>query len=117
MGDRSSDASALLGMDGFVVLSQIEEDGELYVLVETTATVAGRRGFTPGRGRATTGGSARCRWTRVLRAHWIDGGDRCRVAGGGGGACARGRASGHDDEPAADDRPGRPDGFIPHKLN
>ncbi len=41
MGDRSSDASALLGMDGFVVLSQVEEDGELYVLVETTATVAG----------------------------------------------------------------------------
>jgi len=41
MGDRSRDASALLGMDGFVVLSQSEEDGELYVLVETTATVAG----------------------------------------------------------------------------
>jgi transposase len=41
MGDRSGDANALLGMDGFVVLSQVEEDGELYVLVETTATVAG----------------------------------------------------------------------------
>ena len=41
MGDRSSDASALLGMEGFVVLSQSEGDGELYVLVETTATVAG----------------------------------------------------------------------------
>ncbi len=41
MGDRSSDASALLGMDGFVVLAQSEEDRELYVLVETTATVAG----------------------------------------------------------------------------
>jgi len=41
MGDRSRDASALLGMEGFVVLSQSEEDGELYVLVETTANVAG----------------------------------------------------------------------------
>ena len=41
MGDRSSDASARLGMEGFVVLSQSEGDGELYVLVETTATVAG----------------------------------------------------------------------------
>jgi len=41
MGDRRRDASALLGMEGFVVLSQSEEDGELYVLVETTATVAG----------------------------------------------------------------------------
>jgi len=41
MGDRSGDASALLGMDGFVVHSQTEEDGELWVLVETTADVAG----------------------------------------------------------------------------
>ena len=41
MGDRSADASALLGMEGFVVLSQTEEDGECWVLVETTADVAG----------------------------------------------------------------------------
>ncbi len=41
MGDRSSSASALLGMEGFVVLSQSEGDGELWVLVETTADVAG----------------------------------------------------------------------------
>jgi len=41
MGDRSSDASALLGMAGFVVLSQTEDDGELWILVETTADVAG----------------------------------------------------------------------------
>ena len=41
MDDRSGDASALLGMDGFVVLSQTEEDGEVWVLVETTAGVAG----------------------------------------------------------------------------
>jgi len=41
MSDRSGDASALLGMEGFVVLSQTEEDGELWVLVETTADVAG----------------------------------------------------------------------------
>ncbi len=41
MGDRSGDASALLGMEGFVVLSQTEEDGECWVLVETTRDVAG----------------------------------------------------------------------------
>lgn len=41
MGDRSSDAGELLGMHGLVVLSQTEEDGELWVLVETTADVAG----------------------------------------------------------------------------
>jgi transposase len=41
MGDRSGDASALLGMEGFVVLSQTEEDGECWVLVETTAEMAG----------------------------------------------------------------------------
>ena len=29
MGGHSGDASALLGMEGFVVLSQTEEDGEL----------------------------------------------------------------------------------------
>ena len=40
MGDGSGDASALLGMDGFVVCSQTEEDGELWVLVETAADVA-----------------------------------------------------------------------------
>ena len=41
MDDRSGDASALLGMEGFVVLSQTEEDGECWVLVETTADAAG----------------------------------------------------------------------------
>lgn len=39
MGDRRSDASELLGVDGFVVLSQTEEDGEVWILVETTAVV------------------------------------------------------------------------------
>jgi hypothetical protein len=32
MGDRSSDASALLVMEGFIVLAQSEEDGEVRVL-------------------------------------------------------------------------------------
>jgi len=41
MGDRSGDASALLGMEGFVVLSQTEEDGECWVLVETSRDVVG----------------------------------------------------------------------------
>jgi hypothetical protein len=39
MADRS--ATALLGMDGFVVLSHTEEDGELWLLVETTDDVVG----------------------------------------------------------------------------
>ena len=41
MGERSGDATALLGMDGFVVLSTTEEEGEVYLLVETAADVAG----------------------------------------------------------------------------
>jgi zinc-finger of transposase IS204/IS1001/IS1096/IS1165 len=35
MNERSGDASALLGMDGFVVLSQLETDEEIWLLVET----------------------------------------------------------------------------------
>ena len=38
MSDGSSGATALLGMDGFVV---VEEDGELFISVETTASVVG----------------------------------------------------------------------------
>ena len=41
MGDRTGDATALLGVDGFIVLSQTEEDGEVWVLGETTADVVG----------------------------------------------------------------------------
>ena len=41
MVDRSCGATAMLGMDGFVVVSQTEEGGELYVLVETTTDLAG----------------------------------------------------------------------------
>ena len=41
MDDRSGDASEPLGLAGFVVLSPTEEDGELFVLVETMAEVAG----------------------------------------------------------------------------
>jgi hypothetical protein len=39
--DGSSGATALLGMDGFVVLAMIEEKGELFISVETTANVVG----------------------------------------------------------------------------
>jgi hypothetical protein len=41
MDDRSGDAIALLGMEGFVVLSQTEEEGECWILVGTTRGVAG----------------------------------------------------------------------------
>ena len=37
MTERSCDVAALLGMGGFVVLATTEEDGEIFVLVETTA--------------------------------------------------------------------------------
>jgi len=39
--DGSGDASALLGMDGFVVLANTEEDGECFVLIETKDRVVG----------------------------------------------------------------------------
>ena len=57
MGDRSGDASALLGMEDFVVLSPSEEDGETWAFVETTATVAG----CPNRGVKATGARAQRR--------------------------------------------------------
>jgi transposase len=41
MGDRSGGATALLGMDGFVVLSQMETDGKIWLLVETTVDLVG----------------------------------------------------------------------------
>jgi hypothetical protein len=41
MVERSGGATALLGMDGFVVLTMDLIDGEWWLLVETTATVAG----------------------------------------------------------------------------
>lgn len=39
--DGSAGASALLGLDGFVVLAHVEHDGELWLLVETTSERAG----------------------------------------------------------------------------
>lgn len=41
MREGSSDASALLGMRDFVVLSSTEEDGDVYLLVETAADFVG----------------------------------------------------------------------------
>ena len=38
---RSEGATALLGMDGFVVGAQVDVDGELWLMVETTAVVVG----------------------------------------------------------------------------
>ena len=38
---RSQGATALLGMDGFVVGAQVDGDGELLLMVETTADVVG----------------------------------------------------------------------------
>jgi hypothetical protein len=66
-------------MEGFVVLSQTEEDGELWVLVETTADVAGRpscgvratghgrrgRNLTGNRGRSTSSARMTFRSSRV----------------------------------------------------
>jgi transposase len=41
MHDGSSGATALLGMEGFAVLAMIEEDGELFISVETMPGVVG----------------------------------------------------------------------------
>jgi transposase len=41
MVERSGDATALLGMDRFVVLAMDQTDGEWWLLVETTAIVVG----------------------------------------------------------------------------
>lgn len=41
MGDRSSGASALLGMEGFVVLASTDAEDELWLLVETETDVVG----------------------------------------------------------------------------
>ena len=41
MDDRSGGATALLGMEGFVVLVMEEHEGEWWVLVETTAALVG----------------------------------------------------------------------------
>ena len=41
MDDRSGGSTALLGMDGFVVLTQIDTEGEIWMLVETTADLVG----------------------------------------------------------------------------
>ncbi|MCL4313604.1 MAG: hypothetical protein M1131_05645 [Actinobacteria bacterium] len=40
MNYHSEDATALLGMGGFLVLSQTEEDGEVWILLETSADEA-----------------------------------------------------------------------------
>ncbi len=41
MMERSGDATALLGMDGFVVLAMDQIDGEWWLLIESTASVVG----------------------------------------------------------------------------
>ena len=41
MVERSGGATALLGMDGFVVLEQVEEHGEIWLLVETDRDLVG----------------------------------------------------------------------------
>ncbi len=41
MGDGNGVGAILLGLDGFRVLSALEENGELFVLVETTSEVVG----------------------------------------------------------------------------
>ena len=41
MGHISDGATALLGLDGFVVVAHVEVDGELWIKVETTARVMG----------------------------------------------------------------------------
>lgn len=62
MIDGSSGATALLGMDGFVVGAQFERDGEVWVLVETTEVVVG----CPGCGVRAVGNGRRAVKVRDL---------------------------------------------------
>ena len=62
--DGSSSATALLGIDGFVVCAQIEADGEVWISVETTADVAG----CPGCGVRAVGNGRRTVRVRDLHA-------------------------------------------------
>jgi transposase len=41
MGMEGSAVSALLGLDGFVAVAQVEEGGEWWVKIETTTAVVG----------------------------------------------------------------------------
>jgi hypothetical protein len=49
---RSEGATALLGLDGFVAGVQVEEGGEVWIVVEATDGVAG----CPARERSVTDG-------------------------------------------------------------
>ena len=51
MGHVSEGATALLGLDGLVVLAHVRHGGELWILVETTVSVMG----CPGCGTRATG--------------------------------------------------------------
>jgi len=54
MDDGSGGATALLGMDGFVVLAVAEHEGEWWLLVETIADLVGLSGLRSPGGRPWT---------------------------------------------------------------
>ena len=79
MMERSGDATALLGMEGFVVLSMDQIEGEWWLLVETTAKRGGLPGLRgpgdrpwtehgPGAGPAERGQPVRLVWRK---RRWI----------------------------------------------
>jgi hypothetical protein len=73
--------AALLGLDGFVVLGSAEVDGELELLIETTADLVG----CPGCGAVARPKDRRPTWVRDLR--WPA--DQWCCAGGSGCGAAR----------------------------
>ena len=54
--DEGLGATALVGLDGFVVTAQTHRDGEHWLLVETTATGRGVRAAGCGRSATAAGG-------------------------------------------------------------
>ena len=67
MMHRSDGATALLGLDGFVVGAQLEESGEVWIVVETTEDVTGC---------ALCGSRAIGNGRRVVRVRDLPAGDR-----------------------------------------
>ena len=55
-GNDSSLDVAVLGVDGFRLRAATEDDGELLMLAETTASVVGCSGCGPGHGRRVVAG-------------------------------------------------------------
>ncbi len=79
MGDGNAVGAVLLGLGGFRVLSALEEDGELFVLIETARVVVGC---------PECGGRARVKERPVVEVRDVAAGGRpCGWYGGSAAGC------------------------------